>query len=287
MALLSLSPLAAFADAPPAPAAAADYNLRTFGPSLTIGLNWHRFNFNGVNPNAVHVKQNGDGSVTISGGGNTYNAQLSTARRTSTGKLWDGIAFGNGGYFEATLSWSGNYNAAGGWPAWWSNDIESLSGSKTAQWPGQRARYSNWIEPDFMEYWANRSYGGALHNWYGQVGSGDQVQTTFPEFKLPDGADAARPHKYGFLWVPATPKQRGRAEFYFDRSKIGAWDVSWNQHAAELGPPPSHGTTAYSVLDVRHIALILGSGPHNPMTVYSVEVWQKSVSGNIPTSSTP
>ena len=150
----------------------------------------------------MSATQNADGSVTIDGGGDSYNAQLSTAEQTATG--WQGTAFGGGAYFQATISWTGAYSGSGGWPSFWSNDIEHMIGSSAAQWQGQASGYGNWIEPDFMEYWAQNSYGVALHNWYGANGSGLNVSTNEPQFTLPSGSDPSQPQTYGFLWVPAT-----------------------------------------------------------------------------------
>jgi len=272
----------------PAPAAAVGYNMKTFGSALTLGHNWQRFNFNGTDPAAINVTQNANGSVTISGGGNGYNAQLSTATATSTGLLWKGRAFGGGGYFEATLSWANNYNGyempgSTGWPGWWSNDIEHMSGGYDTHWPGQSTDYTRAIEPDFMEFWSNTQYGGGIHDWYGPS-SKKSKKNDFVKgntYDLPPGFDHAQPHKYGFLWVPATATTRGYAQYFFDRVHLPALDISWDMYNPASPPPPVDGTTAFSVLDTRHLALILGSGTGNPMTVYSVEVWQSSAANNI------
>ena len=84
----------------PTAAAAVGYNTETFGPAVTLGSNWLLWT------DAANVKQNGDGSVTIAGGGNGYNAQIATATPNGSGSL-NGEAFGGGGYFEATLSFTG------------------------------------------------------------------------------------------------------------------------------------------------------------------------------------
>ena len=39
-------------------------------------------------------------------------------------------------------------------------------------------------------------------------------------------------------------------------------------------------------MDARHLYMILGSGPSNPMTVYNVQVWQKSTANDIGTLQT-
>ena len=52
------------------------------------------------------MQQNRNGTVTITGGGNRYNAQIITAAPNGSGGL-TGEAFGGGGYFEASLSFTG------------------------------------------------------------------------------------------------------------------------------------------------------------------------------------
>src|SRR6202012_5885919 len=69
---------------PPPPAAAAGYGLRTLGPAVTPGSNWHPFSFFGTDPGSVVATENADGSVSVIGGGNDYGAQLSTASATAT-----------------------------------------------------------------------------------------------------------------------------------------------------------------------------------------------------------
>jgi hypothetical protein len=249
------------ADKPPAPAAAVGYNVRTFGPSVAVGSDWHRFGFMGTDPSATNVTQNPDGSVTIAGGGNTFNAQLSSAHPNG------GIAFGGGGYFEANLSWEGNYNGWGtqgsnGWPAFWANDIERMSGGK-----------NNGIEVDVMEAWGNDRWGGAVHNWYGSDGH----RTEGKEHTLPSGASPSQPHRYGMLWVPATDTARGYVKFYFDGQELKGLAYSWKKGAPNNPAVPKD----FSALDGLHLALILGSGSGNPMKVYSVEVWQRSAAQNV------
>ncbi len=82
----------------PAPAAAVGYNVQTFGSAITIGGNWQE-------TSGAIVSQNADGSVTIAGGNNAYNSELETAHPGSNGSF-TGEAFGGGGYFQATLSFS-------------------------------------------------------------------------------------------------------------------------------------------------------------------------------------
>jgi hypothetical protein len=270
----------------PAAAAAVGYSTETFGPAVTLGSNWQLWT------NAANVTQNGDGSVTIAGGGNGYNnAQVATATPNGSGSL-NGEAFGGGGYFEATLSFVGTPVTNGGWPSFWANDIENQinaqTGNGASQWQGQANGYVNSIETDFMEYLAGQgAYGFALHHWYGQQSA---IQAVHSENSgspaiLPPGTDTSQPHAYGFLWMPATSTTQGYAKWYFDNVQVGS-TVTWNQYNPATPPDPREGSSAYSVLDARHLYLILGTGPSNPMTVYNVKVWQKSTANDIGTLQT-
>jgi hypothetical protein len=262
----------------PAPAAAVGYNTRTFGPALTVGNNWHKFNFYGVNPLKVDVTRDADGSVMIKGGANDYGAQLCTAS-VSAGKL-RGVAFGGGGYFESVMEFDG--------PAsFWANDIETMYGASTGagpnRWPGQAKGYGNWIEVDMAEFDTKGVYGFAIHNWYRSIGSGSDVNTGAISGSpvSPAGADYTRPNKYGFLWVPATATSKGYAKFYFNDTQVGS-TITWNKYDPAAAPAPSVSKgTAFSVLDTLHLALILGSGNYSSNTVYAVSVWQVSPANNI------
>ncbi len=268
----------------PAPAAAVGYNVQTFGSAITIGGNWQE-------TSGAIVSQNADGSVTIAGGNNAYNSELETAHPGSNGSF-TGEAFGGGGYFQATLSFTGAPSTSGGWPAFWSNDIEMQSGNPDTQWQGQPSGYSDWLEPDFMEFLtgSNQSYGGAIHNWYGQLSNVQDTVTgnsSGSPFKLPAGTDVTQPHTYGFLWVPATATTQGYAKWFFDGVQVGRYCLTWYQYNPAALSPPVDGSTAYSVMDTRHLYLILGTGPSNPMTVYSASVWQNSSANDIGTLQTP
>ncbi len=259
----------------PAPAVAAGYNTRTLGPQIIVGSTWFRNNMYGMDPAAMNVTQLTDGRVLLAGPW-SYNGQIITTSILPGGSF-KGIAFGGGAYMEATLSFTGGYTGDGGWPAFWSHDIEGLLGNGSTQWPGQSAGYVDEIEPDFMEYWGDRTWGSTIHNWYG----GGDVLETDRNFTLPSGVDRAQPQRYGALWTPATGATRGSMSFWFNGVVIPGWTITWNQYNPTLPPPPVRGTSAYSVLDRLHLALILGTGANNPMTVQKVEVWQKSAAGNL------
>jgi hypothetical protein len=282
--------------AAPTAAAAVGYNTQTFGPAATLGQNWYGMSFFGDNPANSGATQNGDGSVSISGtGSNTYNANISTASVGTTPSNWTGEAFGGGGYFEATLSFTGKSYGADQ-PAWWANDVENMASSSTTgqpvQWQGQAGGYGDWIETDIAEWDAASSgqYGFGMHNWYGVIGSGNDVSTTTigSPATIPTGTDFSQPHKYGFLWVPATSGSQGYAKWFFDGTLIGK--TAWNQYNPATPPSPADGSSAFSVMDSRHLALLLGTASTaNPMTVYNVSVWQNSSANDIihSTSTTP
>ncbi len=104
------------------------------------------------------------------------------------------------------------------------------------------------------------------------------------------------PHRYGLLWVPATSSSDGSIKYYLD----GVLQVTqvWGQFNCAAPPqsPLFNQVWKYGVLDCQHLALILDTGagksqapqggwsgvqpvqngyaPNNPMTVYSVDVWQ-------------
>jgi hypothetical protein len=276
----------AVASAVPAPAAAAGYMTPTFGPAVTMGRNWRDFNFFGMH--GMGGRQNGDGSVSIPG---TEEAAICSAwQDNSKRNKWAGIAFGGGGYFEATFSFTGaNTALLKAWPAWWAIDIENMSQNAVTaltQWPGQPSGYGNWIEPDFFEYNHRKTneYGVQIHNWYGRFPHPDDVAAISnwsSGIRVPADFDWSKPHQYGFLWVPATASTRGYAQMYLDRVAVGPV-VSWQQYNPLVTPPPPKvGSSAVSVMDTRHLALILSTGPENPVTVYAVSVWQASTANNL------
>jgi hypothetical protein len=272
----------------PGPAAAVGFNTLTFGPAVKVGRNWQKFDFFGTNPSTVNITQNADGSVTIKGGGNDYGAQLSTASVGTAASNFSGIAFGGGGYFQATMSFDGP-------AAFWANDIENMNGLSVGagpnQWPGQAKGYGNWMEADIAEFDTPGVYGIALHNWYGIVGSGAATSTVGSGSPVsPPGANYTVPNTYGFLWIPATASAQGYAKFYFNGKQVGN-TITWNQYNRALPPPPvdlgTGGSSAYSILDKLHLALILGGSSSTPNTVYDVQVWQASAANDISTLPTP
>ena len=67
-------------------------------------------------------------------------------------------------------------------------------------------------------------------------------------------------------------------KFYFDGALVGTINCQYN--------PALSATAALSVIDSRHLALILGTGG-SPTTVYNVQVWQASAAHDVPMQGTP
>jgi hypothetical protein len=90
---------------------------------------------------------------------------------------------------------------------------------------------------------------------------------------VPAGTDSSKPHKDGWLWVPASANANGYAQAYFDDAKVGPL-YTWRLYQ----PGDSQGQTGpqrYAAADRQHLQLIVGTGTANPMTVYGVSVWQR------------
>jgi hypothetical protein len=291
------------APAVPAAAAAVGYTARTFGPAVTLNDNWLPWSFYaaGAQP-AGAASQNADGSLFISGQENNgYGASVATASQTESGQHWTGTAFGGGAYFEAVLQFSGQGNGPynNGGPAFWALDVEHTSqGPYQVSWPGQPndshgQPYNDFFEVDVMEYdVATYSYQNGIGNYYGYPPGGgtsnphDAVPGAAGSILVPSGTDFSQYHKYGCLWVPATPSTQGYLKFYFDDVQTDSPTFYWNYYdpndpTTYPPPPPVNGSTAMSGMDWRHMLLILGTGTSQPMVVQSVSVWQTSNRTNL------
>lgn len=268
----------------PAPAAAVGYNLRTYGPAVNLGQNW--FPWSGSNAGSG-VSQNADGSIYIHGGdGNHYNAQLISCTDNGSA-VTNGGCFGGGGYFEATFSFENapaGWPGVDGWPAWWGGGEEQNIGGGHAG----GVLYQQ-VETDFVEFQNAGVYDQfqfGLIDWFdgGLLGATDYGYDTD---SFMGNADPSQPHKYGFLWVPATSNSKGYAKMFFDEVQVGP-TYTWSKYDGSQFPQGAGGSSdPYSALDLQHQVLILGTGSTNPMTVYSVEVWQTTAANNWgPTSAT-
>lgn len=243
------------------------------------GFDWYRWSFFGnpvpdatqfVNPLTL-------GQMTLTGGGGTANGQLCTAAKTGTG-TWVGRTFAGGGYFEACFAFTaGAINTTDGWPSFWSMAIEHLAVGNE-RWPGQAANYDHFIELDFFEYLVAADkgadwYGVNIHDRYGVYPdwTNDSLPYSSVTRQGPTSIDWSAYHRLGCLWVPATQSVQGSLKFYLDDAQIGA-AVTWDYFNPNSAPPP--GTSKFGILDHQNIALILGAGTGQTLSVRSVKVWQ-------------
>jgi hypothetical protein len=273
------------------------YTILTFGPAVTLNSNWYPWNFYGSGASPANVAvQNADGSLLITGNeNNNYGSSVATAYQTDTGDLWRGTAFGGGAYFEAVASFTGQGDGpyANGGPAFWALDIEHTSGGPyVVNWPGQAATFDDYFEVAVMEYDVSEyAYQNGISNWYGDPSVGSVIPTSNPysavagvpgSVLVPAGTDFSALHRYGCLWVPATPSTQGYLKFYFDDTQVGATFVwTYDDPSNPFPPPPVNNSTAMSGMDTRHMFMILGTGSTQPMTVQSISVWQASAANNL------
>ena len=140
--------------------------------------------------------------------------------------------------------------------------------------------FGDWIEID-TEYdsGSTKKLGYALHSWNGYLGGGTQANTTFSPYTVITGSNTfANQNKFGMLWVPATETSPGYVTWYFNNS--ATYTQQWNLYDPTLPPPPVYGTSAFSVLDTRHIAILLSTSTVYPVTVTSLNVWQSTAANN-------
>jgi hypothetical protein len=297
----------ASAAAAPPPASQVGYTINSFSSNFTAstvdvqgtknrGFKWYYWDLYSTRADPKSVVLNPDGSVTLHGDGTGAAGQLVTAVQYTATNSYVGATFSGGAYVEAELKFDPKAVAAASavqaWPAFWALQLEGNILPNLSQWHGQAAGYLHSIELDFFEanhYAAGTlatAYGGAMHDWYGVLdktcGHG-LCQASMPYrtgMRLaPNGTDFDQFHRYGFLWVPATVSTMGYAEFYFDGEQVGPtqqWELF-----ADQPPPPTNQRWAFGVLDRRHLFLILGTGQTQPMTVRSVNVWQRDTSANL------
>jgi len=283
--------------APPPAAVAAGYRLRTFvtGPwnapqvidwknSGAAGFQWYLnqpFGGKPTQPGCLTV--NSDGSLTLDGGViNAFSAPTS-----------HGVGFGGGAYFEAVLRFDPRTVAENPktWPAWWSMSLEHFLKLPGQHWNGQPDNVMHFAEMDFFEYdtwkWAGpNTYGGATHDWGGTWERTKGWQYNYPNDKfvirLAKDVDFTRPHRYGYLWVPATPASPGYAHYYFDGQPTTD-RLTWAFYDPQHSPPPPAAAAPwkFGINDCQHMALVLGTGPKQPMSIDYVAVWQASAKPNL------
>ena len=268
----------------PAEAAAVGYDTETFGPAINVGTtpnpttsypqfingaNVVPYQFTGTSWTNIG-ETNSNGSVTLNGTGEAFGNGLATASVTAPGQTLNGIAFGGGGYFQVTMSGNGPMS-------FWMNDAETMNGVSNGTGADPQ---DSWMEADIAEFDTTGVYGFALHNWYGAVGSGNEVNTGAISGSpvSPPGANYSQPNTYGLLWVPATATTQGYAKFYFNGTQVGN-TITWNQYV----PGQSAADNPYAVMDELHMVPILGAGSGSTVTFSNLEVWQASASNDIGT----
>lgn len=291
--------------AAPTPAAQVGYTTHTFSANFTQatvdtaatekrGFKWYNWDLFGSRSNSSGIVLNPDGSVTLNGQTGGADGQLVSAVQGRAGAAFVGNSFGGGAYIEAVLKWQplrGSSTNVPAWPAFWALALEGHVSPYSSQWPGQPTGFVHDIETDFFEALPDDAgknvYGGSLHDWYGiyqKTCAPEQMcQAKMPHWTgqrpAPAGTDFGQYHHYGFLWVPATTKNKGYAQYFFDGVQIG-YTYQWNR-VTDQPPPPTNQDWAFGILDQSHLFLILGTGQSQPTTVKSVDVWQAGTSANM------
>lgn len=298
-------PLSAFAS-PPADATAKGMTVNTFSSTFTPatvdindtknrGYKWYLLDLFGQVAKPAWVKLNGDGSMTMTGQSGGPIGTLASAIPYRGTNSFVGNSFSGGGYFEAQFHYDPAQvqaqHASGVWhpyPAMWGLPMQGNILKDGNQWPGQPAGYVHNVEFDFFEAaYVNKptSYGSGLHDWYGiqnQTCKGYCVVNMLNptgERKSPAGTDFRQYHTYGVLWVSATATTKGSYMAYFDGQPIGH-EVQWTQYTNQA-PTPVGKTWTFGRLDQQHVFFILGTGTGEPMTIRSVNVWQRNTSNNM------
>ena len=255
-----------------------------------VGSKWYLNNFFGTRINSDSITVNSDHSLTLPGDVVGSNGQIATAAEAKTPTKFVGKAFGGGAYIEARLKFDPESVAASnsrGWPAFWAMALEHLVGSNE-QWEKKPLGYSHFIEVDVFESDIPKSnigaryYGANLHDWSGIYHTtctrGPFCDYALPysvvKRRVPENTDFTRYHSYGFLWVPATATKKGYARFYFDGQQVGE-ETSWEQFIDQQESPDGK-PWEFGIIDKQHLVLLLGSGAKQPITISTVNVWQKS-----------
>ncbi len=284
---------------PPTVASSVGYCLNTFasgsfstsnvdmGKTYKQGFQWYPFNFYGLSPVTTHITFNGDKSITVGQGGNGFNANLASAGHTGGWPgYFVGTAFGGGAYIQAVIKFNAHaYNGIGiGWPAFWGGALEQEIG--TAQWPGQAANYLHYIETDIFEYFQGQwnaslnAYQATTIDWYGTGGTN---YSTYADPTVPQ-ADFSNYNTVAMLWVPATSTTKGYINYYWNGTLVKS--VGYTQLTNSDAPPPSASKPwTFGIIDQDHLVIEMGSDNVYPLTVQSVDVWQKSTTSNMTTPS--
>jgi hypothetical protein len=296
----------AAASEPPASAAAVGYTKNTLSSNFTAatvdvassgkpGFAWYPWKLFGHPTNTSALKLNADGSITLMGDSTGPNGELVSATAANNAQKFVGTAFGGGAYIDGEIKFNPQDVAnAGtkGWPSFWSLAMEDSVLLGGSQWGGQPAGYKHSVEVDFFEYLylpygvPRNIYGAGMHDWYGVPSvtctrglCAQHMQPEEPKRATPVGTDFTQYHHFAFLWVPATDTSQGYARFYFDGQAMGP-DRRWAKFDNQP-PPPTNQPWAFGRIDQEHLVLILGTGPNEPMTIGSINVWQATDSKNL------
>ena len=156
---------------------------------------------------------------------------------------------------NAPAGWS---DTVDGWPAFWATATNgSVEHVETDFFEYMTAGNSHQFNFGFIDWLPNGSHVGA-----GDIGIDGTVN-------MPVTFDPSQRHTYGFLWVPATATSAGYAKLFVDGQNVGP-TYTWTQTSGQ-----------FRSIDANTLQLIFGTGTANPMTVYSVAVWQKNASANV------
>ncbi|MDR3709692.1 MAG: hypothetical protein P4L33_15450 [Capsulimonadaceae bacterium] len=249
------------------------------------GYKWYTKQFFGGKPTSAAALSVHKGVLTIDPPDNgNSNGSIETACPAKNAQGWIGSVFSGGAYFEASIAFDpALIDTKAGWPSFWSMAVEHMATKGADQWEGQDPGYAHFIEDDFFEFdtanWAGKnSYGGAVHDWFGkwtrEKGYSGNVQNKNFVIHVPDGTDFNKFHKYGNLWVPASPANdwRGFIQYYFDGLPTSDI-VTWDGKTLPGTPPPSEGSL-FAIADKANLVVILGCGAKQAMRVKYVHVWQ-------------
>ncbi len=195
------------------------------------------------------------------------------------GSKWSG-----GAYFEAEIMFDPDRVEVenGDWPAFYGLSSELLNDTDITP-KGKR----HFAEMDIMEYgFFNhtgqpadyRFFWQTMHDWYGTQSPYNGIaNNNVSAVWAGPNADIRGWHKYGSLWVAGTPTNQGSVQAYCDSQPMGGPSynglVTYPYGKSDTIPPSS--TTAYSIFDQTHFALVLQANSEAPITVRNVKVWQK------------
>lgn len=201
-------------------------------------------------------------------------------------------------------------------------NIQTVSGAFTEAW--NYTNYADDIETDAAEFDNTNDHAWALHNWHGTANDDVAAVWGGPLSSCPGGGptctwvgptlngvvvDYTQYHTYGFLWVPATSTTQGYTQYYFDNTAVSN-KLFYNLYNPNAAPPPvanaatncvpsiyisDHNSvvctvpasSAWSVMDTRHLMFIFGGATGSTVTFQSMSVWQATNQGNLVNGVTP